>query len=547
MVQAFSFGVEQAFLQGGQLFIANDIALARGRQVIQVVAEDSVTSVEQTLDGGLAGAIVQEVVAVVAAQAPGTTTIGSIAQVRAASGDPSAASDGLVVDFQGLRTVSRVSAPETITDVRAWVGTQFDTRSSLVSDGASTVQEFTEVLTERLLVTFDEDVDPAELAEDGAVTVPTPPADLEVTVNGVRAWFAAGPARPNAEDAEGEAEFRTEVDITAAVQAAVAAGAVPIALALRSSVPGRLGLAARLDYLKTHAVAFPEGLARVLDAEAEGELELALPLPAAASEWSIHAVELTATATLPPVRVLPAVGPALSAEAELVLDPDRAVVVCLPTARTGLLETLTALRLPLAVGPEGGELGGTLHADADGIPGDPLGQGQLGPVPLEPGDGAALGWVSLPLAQPYALTPGETLWVALQMARGSAVWPLAVPDLAPGAVATLRRRTPNGLFRPLSTAAGVATSAGALRVAGEPPANAPVHALEARVAGTSERVGFTPTADGVTVSLRLAAPVSGADATAVVDGALRLALVTGTPGAVSFGSVRVAYTEEAGS
>jgi hypothetical protein len=535
---------QQMFLEAGRLLVANDVPLtARLTQRIGEAGEAD-TVVERALDGGLLGAVVRQAVVTVTAGPVGTAFVGDVAQVRPAQGGDED-SDSLVVDFQGLRTVSQVASPglPRIRLVQPWLGTGFDD-ASLV-DGASEDHSFNEILTERLLLVLERPVAPADLARLGKVTVPTPPADLELSVNGVRAWFNAGPAKPSA----GAAGFRADVDVTAAVAAAVASGAVPVQVTLRSSIPGKLAFQVELDYLKTHPVVFPEGIARMLEAEAEGELALSLPLPPESAEWSIHAVEVTVTATLPPVRVVPPVGPPVSGEAELALDPDHALVVRLPTGSTGQLATLAAVRLPLRVGEQGGELAGTLYADADDLPGEPVRGGALGPVQLEPGsaDATAPAWVTLPLADPVEVTPGEELWLGIQPVRGSAVWPLGVAAADPALAAPLRRRAPNGIFKPLSAVDGVVTDAGVLRLAGEPPPNAPVHALAVRVDGSAEVVELTPTPEGVTASLRFATAVDGSDAVAVVDGALQLRLTARTPGRFSFGSARVAYTDDSAS
>src|SRR5207249_1641092 len=149
-------------------------------------------------------------------------------------------------------------------------------------------------------------------------------------------------------------------DLTDAVQAAVTAGPVPVQVTLRSSVPGVLRLDASLEVLNTYTVAFPEAAVRVVDAPAEGPVELDLPLPADAGSWSIHEVQMLVTAKLPPERVLPPVGPALSTDALLALDPDHGVVVGLPPARTAALAALTAIRVPVTAGADGAELAGTL-------------------------------------------------------------------------------------------------------------------------------------------------------------------------------------------
>jgi hypothetical protein len=325
------------------------------------------------------------------------------------------------------------------------------------------------------------------------------------------------------------------------VQAAVDAGAVPVNVTLRSSVPGVLDLAAAVDFLRTFDVVFPEGLARALDAPTEGIFHLALPLPPDAASWRIFGVDMLVSARLPPLRILPPDGPSLSLDAELQLDPDHPMLVRLPQARTAALATLAELRLPLAVGPEGAEVAATVLADEQGAPGEAVPQGQLGPVNLEPGTGTPT-WVTLPLAKELKLKPEQTLWVELQLARGSAAWRLAVPSGQPGLDATPMRRTPSGAVRPLSAVAGVSTSAAALRIGGSAPGNAPQAALVTQVEGSAVDVAATPTAGGVLAALRLPAPVTATTPGAFVDGALQVRLTVAAPGSYSFSDVRVAYT-----
>jgi hypothetical protein len=520
---------------------------------VEVAADPTVAAATVTQTQTLpAGAIVQGAVYTVTASPAGLVTIGSIAQVRAGAGGD------FVVDFQGMRTVERVHAPVEITEIRPWAGTQF-ADTSLVANGASKDQQFTEVQAERLLVHFLGTLGAGDLAANGSVAVLSPPSDLELLVNGTRAWFNAGPAKPGG-DPSNTAAFVAAVDLTAAVRAAVAAapaGAenVDVEVVLRSSVPGQLTLGATLDFQRTFAVLFPEGATRAVEAPEEGAYEVALPLPAEAAGWQVHEVQATVSATLPLPRVLPPDGPELSADAQLLLDADHAVLVGLPPADLAPLASLAAIRLPIGVGADGAEIAGVLRADDGGAPGEPLPGGQLGPVTLPAGDLDDRAWTTLPLAKEHKLAPGERLWAGLQLARGRVSWPLAVPSppaTAPAlsADAPLRRQLPNGAFRPLSSAGDVPTSAGAVRLVGEAPASSPVAAVELGVvlddAGASVGVpAFTPTADGVPVALRLTSPLTHLGAPAAFDetGALMLRLITKTPGSVSFTDVRIAYTD----
>ena len=549
-----AFALDSQGFISAELFISN---FEQSRGIISVIGREvpvdpdvatATAAQTQTLP---AGAIVQSAVYTVTARPAGVVTIGTVAQVREGDGE-------LVVDFLGMRTVDRLQAPVAITSIRPWAGTQF-ADGSLISNGSGTVQRFTEVQTERLLVRFSGAIGEEDLAANGSVSVLSPPADLELLVNGTRAWFNAGPAKPTG-DADDPTAYVTAVDLTAPVRAVVAAAppgaeSVAVEVVLRSSVPGQLALGAVLDIQPTFGVLFPEGATRTVEAPEEGAYEVALPLPAEAAEWQIHEVQATVAATLPLPRVLPPDGPELSADAQLLLDADHAVLVGLPPAGLAPLATLAGIRLPIGVGAEGAELAGVLRADDGGVPGEPVPGGQFGPVTLPAGELDQRAWTTLPLAKEHKLAPGERLWAGLQLARGSVSWPLAVPEppATPPALAAdapLRRQLPNGAFRPLSSAGDVPTTAAAVRLVGEAPASSPVAAVELEVflddAGTSVGVpAFTPTTDGVLVALRLEPPLTRAGEPAAFDetGALTLRLTTKAPGSVSFNGVRIAYTD----
>ena len=116
---------------------------------------------------------------------------------------------------------------------------------------------FNELQTERLLVGVANAIAPSALADGGKVTTTTPPADLELLVGGTRVFFRPGPAPPG---------FSQDVDVTAAVQAAVDAGGtvgadgnLTVPLTLQARVPGTLGLAFAdtVRFLRTFTVDFP--------------------------------------------------------------------------------------------------------------------------------------------------------------------------------------------------------------------------------------------------------------------------------------------------
>lgn len=451
------------------------------------------------------GAVVTRAVVRLTASAPGTTSLGGIATVRASAGEPDARSNQVVVDFGTLRTVSAVAAPTSISKLTPWAGTKFGGTITLNPSSGNAVT-FTEMQTERLLVDLATSQLPSAVAADGLVTTMTPPADLELTVGGGRIWLRAGPA---------PAGFAEDVDITAAVQGVVDAatagdvhGNVAVRVTLAARVPGKLGLTMTEEprFLRTHVVSFPPATTTIIFDE-EGVADLALPLPSEAQGWTIHRVIATAVPSDPgPERVLPPDQPVISTEAELVLDSDRRLVVRLPPAPLGRFERLAGMRILLSPQAEGIEVGGALLTGTADAPGEPVADAGLTPVSLNAG---AQAWVTLRLPRPIDLAkvrqpaPNDHLWVSIAVTRGAARVALANPSgMAEPDQALLRRVGPNGISHPLSTALRervlasdppepVAADTAALRVIGTAPVAAPLPVVEADVAagGTVRQPG----------------------------------------------------------
>lgn len=535
-------------VSGGYFFLMDLPTISRTNP------EVSSAEVATTLQVPL-GAVVTKAVVRLSADAPGTTTIGGIATVRAAAGEPDGASDQLVVDFGTLRTVSAIAAPAAISHVTPWAGTSFLGGVTLLTSLSGMEVSFTEVQTERLLIDLGANTLPSALAGSGLVTTTTPPADLELRVGGSRVWSRTGPA---------PAGFTEDVDVTAAVQAIVDTATVPdadgnvgVRVALSARVPGKLGLDLPEEprFLRTLAVNFPGTTAPVVFAE-EGVADLTLPLPAGSEQWTIHRVVATVSATDPgPVRVLPPNGPAVSAEAEVLVDSDHRVLARLPRTSLGRFERLAGVRLLLVPGPSGFDVGGTLHSGTATVPGEAIEEGSLSAVNLPPGapDGQPA-WVTLLLPRPIELAaalkpaPEDALWLSIEATRGSARMMVADrTGMDDGDVALLRRLAPNGIARPLSTAfrlrtqpadppSPIAADALALRVVGLPPVDHPVALVSTDLAGGGSS-GVSGPGGSVTITLN---PIG-------VRSPLALRLTATAATAVTAGPVVVAYTESSPS
>ena len=496
-------------------------------------------SVEQTLISKTSPPVlVRSVLANVSAAMPAAATLDGAALVRVAQGDAST-STSLVVDFQGQRTVTELTAPSgvLIDNVQAWLGTKFDPASvaGVAAPARSNTVAFQELQTEKLLVTVDSAVTPSAFAQ-GSVVIPTAPSNLELLVNGTRAWFDPGPATGDT----------IQVDVTAAVAAAAATPGQDIVLTFRAGAPAALTLAVTVDSLLRYTVVFPEGQARTVDAPTEGVYPLSLPVASAGFPWQVKGVALEVSAKIPNSRVQPADGPEFSTAAELVLDPDHGIVVQLPPAIIGSLGTVTGVRLPIVVGPDGAELAGTLRADAAGEPGDPVPKGGLGPVILQPPTAAASGdpvWIDLALTTAHAVAANELVWLDVQVARGSVVWSLAVPGSEDGDNATLRRRTSSGLYVPLSSLLDI-PYAGALRVVGQEKPNDPLAAIEVTVAGAAANgsVVGVPTPAGAPMVLKLQPGVPFPAPPGGDTSEFPLELTISTPGSYAITSAELQYT-----
>jgi len=459
-----------------------------------------------------------ERVAITIKVAPITTwvKVSSVADVRDTDG-------GIIVDFGRMRTVSGLDlGDDGPSEVFPWLGSAFAGTSLFKAD--ATGKTFGEVMTERLFAATDSDA--AAAASDGKVLVPGAPADVELDVAGRRIFFQGGEAKRAAIGmiAGPDDFFVAVIDATEAVAAARPGPDGKIRVELRTATAGLLDLQIDVTSTRVHDVAFPEGKERVVTFASEGTGTLDLPLPAAASGWQVSEVWLKAAAKLDPLRVTPAVGPAASTKAELVLDADHPVALQITANELAGFGAIAGVRLQAKVEEGGTELGAVLLADADGAPGDPLPGGALVATPIAASDD--FGWQTLSLQKRMALSGGP-MWLAVQVAHGK----LSLKLAATGGGA-IRRGRPGGPWRGFSSGVAV-TPAAALRVVGVAPEGEAMYALAAALPGAPTAVAV-PTNDGVTMQLAPATPVQP-------SGGLQIALTAIAPGAYRFSEVQVFY------
>ncbi|MBL8481813.1 MAG: hypothetical protein JNJ60_06440, partial [Rhodocyclaceae bacterium] len=377
-----------------------------------------------------------------AAHAP-RTQAQNVAQVRAYS---NAGAHTVVIDFGTPRTVSYIDVPAgtNITRVAAWAGAQFG--FPFYSGSQSYAAFPAEVRAERLLVTLDRALAAATVGEDITLEIPDLPSDLELRIDDAPPVFTnPGAVQPSAGVNSPVADRWSEqserlVPLAAALNALLAdpqgEGSVTFKIELTSKVPGTLALSAdpapQISHI--HRVRFGADTATDLDFAQEGliQLALALPPPAAGKVRKIEELRLTASAKLPPERVLPPLGPdykpapaGLDAAmlAELVLDPDHAAAVRL--GDTGLAE-LTGVRLPLCAAQGGAEVRAVLWS-ADALSGEPsavLPKGASKPVTLAGGE-ALDAWTTFSFDAPVPLDAAALPWVSIVVSRGLVSWALA--------------------------------------------------------------------------------------------------------------------------
>lgn len=502
-----------------------------------------------------ANALVRDFTVRVQADSAGWMQLGAIGQVRvrdASSGQVQRTT--VVVDFGIPLTVAAVQVPEGSTfklrGVWRWRGDSFELKPALwaTTDTSGTGGEasvsFAEISTQRLQLELAGALTQQQ-AEALTAQLPVLPEDLELRINGgPPVWSYPEPVRGGTDGwiATGSGATQVtykDVSLKEAVEPLVgnpdSAANVSLLLELRARVPGRLSLVAgAINWDLLYRVPLqPDGR---LTFDAEGAQEL--PLGPAAK--LLREVRLSVVATLPKERAVPAVGPALVPQVELVLDAGRSACVRLPE---DVLAELTALRLPLRAAGGEAEVRAQLLAPVGGSgaeagePGSPLeGLSVTNPVTLEPlaAGSTSEGWTLLPFDKPVALK--GAVWVSLRVTRGTVRWSLGAfahqADAYP-----VRRGAPTGPWVPLPSAVTTAqvngqtvTVGGRLHAIGHAPKEHPLAPVQLQVAYPSasplpDPVEVTPTAKGVAVKLQVSGSVPAQNA--------RLRVVSRTTGTVT--------------
>jgi hypothetical protein len=531
MMQAIDTGVVEA--KKKQAFAGEFLVLERA------LVANGALSVENNLPLALSrnAVIVSPFYVMITAGPADWITAASVAQIRQrdiSGGGQSRTS--VVVDFGMLRTVSGVGlnsiADFEVLQVRQWMGAGFAPVpivtatipsgipfSSSVPPIDATTPKFTttlggevifpsEVRTDRLQIDLlGQGAD--EIKSTLLVQLPDPPADLDVRVNGGQpVWRSPGVVAAGAPGWNtGKGGLVHQVDLSAALSALLGdptadkSAMVDIHIVLAARNPGFLKVdvpdpaARNIRYVAQ--IAIPS---EPLIFASEGAVLLPLKLPAYAT--SLERISFAATASPPPERVMPPVGPDPAMTdgetplAEMLLDPTHAACVALP--QSAELGELVALRFPFRVEAGGAEMQVLLlDSIADGTPNKPIDGAVTKPVVLASGPDES--WTTLALPRPLPLD-GASIHALVLVKRGRVRWALA--GAAGGSAGQVFTGPPKGPWQPLPPLGELAALRGRVRIVAHAKRGIAVAPFLVRAVGTSGNgQELSPTAKGITADI----------------------------------------------
>ncbi len=417
----------------------------------------------------------------------------------------------MIVDFGMPLTVGGIGIAAVdgtdglvVTGVYPWQGTKFSSRGLTGSSSGTKLATFpAEVATARLMIkvkpptSAPSDLD-AFLAEVICVQLPSLPAGLELTIDdGPAVWTHPGLVQSGQDGwVRRQSDGRTVKTVSLAEPLAPFVGdpedesPITIKLTLRATIPGRLELGDPTRAIR-HLKATDLGAEKKVELEfaEEGYVDLPVSLPTGAT--TPDELRLEVSGELPPERIVPPVGPPIKANAELVLDPDHAFCLRLPSG-SGLTE-LTGIRLPLTAGADGAEAAIVLYenlvapAESTGIPdqpGDAM-DGVASPAVLVSSSGStADDWVTFTFEKPVTIQEDQLPWVGLLLNRGEAQ--LSVAENTAAWATEIRRGPPSGPWQQLPAIfadSGSFPVAGRLRLVGCAAPKQPVAPIMVELSG----------------------------------------------------------------
>jgi hypothetical protein len=418
-----------------------------------------------------ANALLSQVEVSITAMPAGVCPLNEAGEIRISQDDTKQA----IIDLKRMRSVSGLQAPQTISTINTWTGAEFGGSGASINKQTAL---FSEIATERLLVTFATDVKIQDLVDTGTIILPDAPADLVLSVNDKTAWTHMGPVKLAPADKQNASpSFNETIDITQLLQDAIHAGTTSIKIVLRTAMACRLQLTIPTPhYLLSHSVVFP-AQALALEISEECRSVLSLPLPAASGSWQASSVFFTLEGTPGRSRIFPAVGPQALSLGELALDSEHALAASLTAASLSKFKNLEGVRLPLLVEEGGAEITAFLRQDDGGKVGEYRTDAAFQSQTIEPTQEEQ--WVLLQLSTAVDIQPETDLWLEINVIRGRCWWQLGSASGAPDGVVSLQRGIPGGSFSPFTlTLNGQAHDLqGRLRLKGQPVTDGAIHAI----------------------------------------------------------------------
>ena len=374
-----------------------------------------------------------------------------------------------VVDFGVLRTVSGVAAPvdRKITAVQPWNGLAFGDAVKGLERGGKAILRFSEIQTERLRFELDGDVGLDDVAGQGGVFLPGPPADLVLSI-GDEPPLARFPGRvePGTATEIGSDDWNADgerlVDITEALAGRLGNPLDPspasIVITLTAGAPGALDLSIeRLVTSRLTRVTLDGQSEALFDLDAEADLVVSTDFVQPAQ---VEGLRFALRGDHDDERVVDPVGGGVATDAELVADAHRSFAFRLPSPAG--LGTITGVRLPIRAETSDAEARVTLwQSSAQGEPMETVGDGVSEPVSVARTPAGAEDdetWTTFTLVTPFPVPAGDAptpvLWAALDVVRGTVIVSLAAGGAPGGAVggetaAAVRRGTATGDWRRL--------------------------------------------------------------------------------------------------
>ena len=355
------------------------------------------------------------------------------AEVRVAQGD----SQSIIVDFGIMLTVNSVSiAPEgSISTIYPWLGTKFDESKSLINKDteiAKSAVSFSDVKTERLLITLGSEKNAADIISSLDLSLPDLPSGLSLSINGDQpVWrhdpmVQLGTSEDITED-EWNSLGQRRVSLADAVaqytQDPTSTDDVELEFVLSTIVPGKLLI--EFEFAETrhiHRLSFDKKSNLALSFDLEGQQQLVISPPSNATE-PISGIELSISGELNPLRAIPAIAAEANNITELSLGKGRAACVRLD-GNLGLVE-LAGLRFPFSTGPSGAEARVVLWREKDGVPFEVMENAVSKPLNWT---GNEEQWIRFDFNEALALEDNVTVWAAIHVNRGEVIWKTAAAN-----------------------------------------------------------------------------------------------------------------------